>query len=530
MIIQPQFNPPKDLKNFNPAVLKDLWRISPASLARTLTLREPQPWIAAPHLKLLSQWIVDAVAGRRPRIIINTPPRHGKSELISKWTPVWFLENWPSKMVINTGYGTSFSEEWGRKVRNLCVQFQDKLRFRLSPDSKSAGRWHTTAGGGMYATGTLGGITGRGGDLFLIDDPIKNAKEANSLTFRNDLWLWWTDTARSRVMPGAAVILLMTRWHEDDLAGRLIKAGERGDGEKWEVLNLPVFAEENDPLGRVLDAPLWEDLALYLGMGGVSTADYLRDMMQGMSDEAWQAQYMGKPGNTARQGNVYKSFVKARNVRPVAFDPKRPLVWSLDFNVDPMCSTISQWHEEVTPTTFLDNKKKQVVSVLQELCLPNSSTREACEEFINRTEQYRPAMNGRPIQVRIYGDRSGQSRKTVGTSDYVEIRDFFRLHPEYRVTTHLSKANPAVKDRTNAVNAMLCNALGEVKTLIDPGCTELIADFQQVQWKRDSGGNTTGQIDKSDAQRTHVSDAFGYFIQKEFGLKSLAGEQPGVMQ
>jgi hypothetical protein len=95
---------------------------------------------------------------------------------------------------------------------------------------------------------------------------------------------------------------------------------------------------------------------------------------------------------------------------------------------------------------------------------------------------------------------------------------------------HLSKANPPVKDRVNAVNAMLSNALLETRTWIDPACTELAKDFRTVQWKRDSAGNTTGQIDKSDVSRTHVSDAYGYFVQKEFGLKSKSGAFSGIAQ
>ena len=516
-----------------PAQLASLWRISPATLAATLTRDEPQPWVPAAHLQLLSEWIVDAVTGRRPRIIINMPPRHGKSELISKWTPVWFLENWPDKMVIDTGYGSSFAEEWGRKVRNLSTQFKDKLRFRLAPDSKAAGRWNTTEGGGMLATGTGGGITGRGADLLIIDDPIKDAKEANSLTFRDALWQWYTETARSRVMPGAAVILLMTRWHEDDLAGRLLKAAARGEGERWDVLNLPAIAEEGetpDPMGRKPGEPLWPDITRYLGMGGVSAMEYLQSLQLGMSEEAWAAQFQGKPGNAAKNGNVYKSFHAAKHVRPCAFDPRRPLVWSMDFNVDPMCSVICQWHEETTPTTFLTNRKRQVITVLQEMCLPDSSTHEMCMEFVARTEKYRALLNGHKLRVRIYGDRSGQSRKTVGESDYEAVRDFFRQHSEYAITFHLSKSNPAVRERVNAVNAMLCNAAGEVRTQIDTSLTELITDFRQIQWKRDSSGNTTGQIDKSDMKRTHVSDAYGYFVQKEFGLQSRSGEFAGIMQ
>lgn len=512
---------PSALDKLTPAIRNALWRISPATFAMTLTRNDPQPWVAAAHLKVLSQWIVDAVAGRRKRIIINMPPRHGKSELISKWTPVWFLDNYPHLNVINCGYGNDFAREWGRKTKELVGQHQGTMRFSLSQDSRASDRWNTKQGGGMKTAGIGGGITGRGAHLMIIDDPIKDDAEANSLLERDRIWNWWRGTARTRLEPDACVILCMTRWHDDDLAGRLIKAGEKGEGEVWEVLNLPALAEDGDVLGRKPGEALWP--ARY-------DLDALMALMSSVGPENWAAQFQGHPANLVSIGNVYKQFNKVQNVRPCAFDPRRPLVWSLDFNVDPMCSAICQWHEETTPFTLLNNKKKQVISVLQEVCLPNSSTQEACEEFVNRTEQYRRIMGNRPLQVRLYGDRSGQSRKTVGDSDYVAIRDFFKMHPEYRVVMHLSRANPAVKDRVNAVNAMLCNALGEVRTYIDPACTELIRDFAQVQWKRDSGGNTTGQIDKSDMSRTHVSDAYGYFVAKEFGLKAQSGGFAGIAQ
>lgn len=508
----------------DPEIARHLWRLTPASFATFLTRNEPQPWLPARHVRIVSEAITEAVSGRSPRVILNMPPRHGKSELISKWTPAWFLDNWPHKSVINAGYGVNFAEEWGRKVRNIARQFSDQLRFQLADDSKAAGRWNTSHGGGMYATGIGGAITGRGAHLLIIDDPVKDYQAANSLLDRDKVWDWYQNTARTRVMPGGAVIVLMTRWHEDDLVGRLLKAQAEGTGEQWRILNLAAICEdeENDPMGRKQGEVLWPE------MWPLAT---LQGIMLGTSPEAWAAQYQGQPANLVANGNVYKSFSRDRNVRPLAYDPRRPLCWSLDFNVDPMCSTISQWHEEDMPYTYLTNERKKVVSVLQELCLPNSSTQEACEEFINRTQQYRQAGQGRRIQLRIYGDRSGQSRKTVGDTDYVFIREFFKkLHPEYAVTMHLSKSNPAVKDRVNAVNAMLCNAAGETRCLIDPSCGELIKDFVQVQWKRDSSGNTTGQIDKSDMARTHVSDAFGYHIQKEFDPKSQAGASPGILQ
>jgi hypothetical protein len=519
---------PQNLKHgLDPEVAANLWRLTPAAFAVHLTRHEPDRFLAPKHVKVLSKHIVRAVSGVTPRLIINMPPRHGKSKMVSEWTPAWFLDNWPRKTIINTGYGTSFAEEWGRKVRNITTQYASQLRYRLAGDSKAAGRWNTTEGGGMYATGIGGPITGRGADLLVIDDPVKDHQAANSLTDRDRVWDWYTNTARTRVMPGGAIIVLMTRWHEDDLAGRLLKAAAKGEGEQWEVLNLPAIYDNEaakdgpDPLGRSIGEVLWPDFR---------SLEYLQDLMLGTSPEAWAAQYQGRPANLAAVGNVYKSFDRVKNIRPLAFDPRKPLCWSLDFNVDPMCSTIAQWHEEDTAYTYLTNQRKQVVSVLQELCLPNSSTMEVCAEFVSRTEEYRKHLNGRAMHVRIYGDRSGQSRKTSGDTDYLTIREFFRLHPQYKITMHLSRANPAVKDRVNAVNAMLCNAAGEIRCLIDPSCKELLADFAQVQWKRDSTGNTTGQIDKGDMARTHVSDAFGYFIQKEFSMKTTAGAHPGIMQ
>lgn len=525
------------MPKLTPDQMRAMWRVSPASLAATLTQGSAQEWVPAPHLQLLSRWIVDAAMGRRPRIIVNMPPRHGKSELISKWTPVWFLENWPHLNIINCGYGDQFAAEWGAAVRNLVLEHGDRLSFHLATDSKAADRWKTSMGGGMKTSGIGGGITGRGAHLMVIDDPIKTDAEANSFTYRERNWKWYQGTARTRLEPGGAIILCMTRWHDDDLAGRLIQASEKGTGEHWDILNLPAISGElvagadpkdpaswknsqfQDSINRKPGEPLWPWRyplpALY-------------ELMRSVGPENWAAQFQGKPANLIGAGNVYKSF-SHRNVDTVAFDPRRPLIWSMDFNVDPMCSVILQTHEEHDEYTHLTNRTRQTIRVLQELCLPNSSTLEACEEFCNRTEAYRLAAGGN-INVKVYGDRSGDSRKTSGETDYVAIKDFFRHRPGYSVTTHIQRANPSVKDRVNSVNAMLCNAANEVRTIIDSSCKELIQDFREVKWKRDTSGNTTGQIDKSDMKRTHVSDAYGYFVHKAFGLKPKTGQQQGILQ
>jgi hypothetical protein len=551
-----QMTPNNPLASLTPAQIAGLWRTSPAALASKLSRRQPAGhWQQAPHLNVISQWVVDAAMGRRPRIIINCPPRHGKSELISKWVPVWFLENFPHKNVINTGYATDFSEKWGGQVRNLVTDHKDQLSFQLAQDSKAKGYWRTKQGGGMVATGIKGQITGLGAHLFVIDDPVKDFQDANSRVSREYVWDWWRNTARTRFEPGCAVIILMTRWHEDDMVGRLLADMATG-GEHWDVLNLPAISgkvqtikdvplipenwiEDPDagpcPLGRKPGQALWPWRYSLNGSLPTPTApqsESLNDIRRSVSEEAWVAQYQGQPANLVGAGNVYKSFSAAGNVGPTLFNPLLPLCWSMDFNVDPMCSTFSQYVEEMTPTTYLTNQYRKKLNVLQELILPNSSTPEMCETFLDRTQAYRQRLQGAPLKVRIYGDRSGQSRKTVGDTDYVSIKNFFRKHPTYKLTMHLSTSNPAVRDRVNAVNAMLCNAAGERNTTIDPTCTELIKDFRQVKWKCDKAGNSSGNIDKSDMERTHVSDALGYHVEKQFGLKNNSSpsiEQSGAL-
>ena len=196
------------------------------------------------------------------RILVSLPPQHGKSELISHWTPVWFLSNWPRCRVGLASYAAEFASDWGRKVRDT-IAATPELGLRVRPDRSAAARWELTAGGGMMTAGVGGPLTGHGFDLLIIDDPIKNRQEADSATMRRHLWEWWRSTARTHLRPGGSIIVVQTRWHEDDLIGKLL--GGMGEGnadypeDKWEHIKLPALAEGNDPLGRELDAPLWPE-------------------------------------------------------------------------------------------------------------------------------------------------------------------------------------------------------------------------------------------------------------------------------
>ena len=197
--------------------------------------------------------------GEVKRLMLFVPPRHGKSELGSIMFPAHYLGKHPEKEIITASYSADLAQDFGYKTRNLVntQEYQELFKTKLRDDSKSKAKWLTNEGGGYTAVGVGGAITGRGADLLIIDDPIKNREEAESLTIREKVWSWYTSTAYTRLEKGGAVILILTRWHKDDLAGRLLEAQENG-GDKWEVVKFPAIAT-HDELFRKQGDPLWED-------------------------------------------------------------------------------------------------------------------------------------------------------------------------------------------------------------------------------------------------------------------------------
>lgn len=221
---------------------------------------------------MLNQIAIDVSLRKRLRTIITIPPRHGKSEIMSRWYPAWHIGNNPDDRVILTSYVAGFAAEWGRKARDIIELYgAEYFGVRIRQDVAAREHWEVEkayrngesilwrpADGGMHTSGMEGTLTGRGGDIIIIDDPVKNAEEAFSATKRQNVWEWFDSTLMSRAEPNAAVILIMTRWHEDDLAGRLIDRSNNG-GEHWDVINLPALAEEADPLGRAEGEALWPE-------------------------------------------------------------------------------------------------------------------------------------------------------------------------------------------------------------------------------------------------------------------------------
>lgn len=256
-------------------------------------------WQQADHHSLLADYLEQvelyvASCGQQGigRLMVFIPPRHGKSLNVSVLFPPWFLGRNPDKRVIVSSYNGALAASFSRQARNTVIDTPFQVVFgelsssnepvKISDDSRSVEAWNLDGyQGGMVAAGVGGGITGRGAHLLIIDDPVRDRLEAESAAMREQVWSWYTSTAYTRLEEGGAVIVMMTRWHEDDLAGRLLKAMIEVEGaDQWTVLCLPAIAEEwaaavepervidalkggwwkgVDPLGRAPGEALWPD-------------------------------------------------------------------------------------------------------------------------------------------------------------------------------------------------------------------------------------------------------------------------------
>lgn len=204
-------------------------------------------YMSARHLAVLTGYLEQVEAGAVKRLIITMPPRHGKSMTTSELFPAWFLARNPDKRVIIASYGSGLARKFSRSSRNLWQTNRFRALYphlQLATDSKATDAWNVHGhAGGLLSAGVGTGITGHGADLLIIDDPIKDDAEASSELVRENLWDWYTTTAYTRLHPGGSVLVIATRWHEDDLIGKLIsQTGE--DAEAWTILHFPAVWED----------------------------------------------------------------------------------------------------------------------------------------------------------------------------------------------------------------------------------------------------------------------------------------------
>ena len=217
-------------------------------------------------------------------LILSVPPRHGKSEQVTVRLPAYLLERYPSMRLIVGAYNATLAKKFSRKTRRIAAG-----RVALMTDSNSVEDWETAQEGGYRAVGVGGGVTGMGANCIIIDDPVKSREEAESATYREKVWEWFTDDIYTRLEPGGVVILIMTRWHDDDLAGRIQKSDFAHD---FEVINLPAEAEYGDVLGRQVGEALCSDRFNELALARLKV----------VLGRSYNSLYQGRP--TAAEGDI----------------------------------------------------------------------------------------------------------------------------------------------------------------------------------------------------------------------------------
>ena len=249
----------------------------------------------ARHSRMIVEQLERVERGEIDRLMLFLPPRHGKSLLASQLYPSWYLGKHPDRSVIATSYGQELASDFGREVRRFVTDPSHRKIFPgcvVRDDSNAVHRFGLTQGGRYFATGSGGPVTGRGANLFLIDDAVKSDVAAASATERKSLQSWYENVAYTRLESGGAIVVIMTRWHESDLAGWLLREHA---AENWTVVSLPAVAEPGDALGRAEGEPLWPTRF------GVERLARTREAIGGA---AWCALYQQRP--SAATGNIFR--------------------------------------------------------------------------------------------------------------------------------------------------------------------------------------------------------------------------------
>ena len=400
---------------------------------------------------------------------------------------------------------------------------------------------------------------------------VHNSEEANSLTMRQKTWDWWTSTARTRIEPfmdsktgqrvQPGVIVIATRWHEDDLIGRLISkqfSNDTGERDEYEVFVFPACADPdveryyrqfgvkvNDlragsmsgsagaAMAKSLreqfaegDNPEWRDILGRKRGEALCPERYNeRDfaLFKSTSLRDWYALFQQTPGNEADDGNVYYRFDERTHCKSLQRDESMQLFVSMDFNVNPMSVIIGQY-DRSTAQRLLDR-----CEILEEIVLPNSNTMDMMGRLLMELKKYQW---GYTLEVEVYGDAAGTQRSSQSQkSNWQIVAEYFAMDTSIHYRFLRKKANPMIVDRVNAVNTMLRSADGTVRLYVDDAkCPELLKDLKKVKWQTDSSGVSTGLLDKSDAKRTHISDAAGYAVEYLFALRGHSGGCKGILQ
>lgn len=469
------------------------------------------------HSDVLAEHLEYVVSGEIKRLMVFMPPRHGKSEETSRLLPPYYLIKHPNHWVGLTSYGADLAHDMSRNAKANYVRFGGGINMLGQTKDLKFGveQWMTSAGGGMWSAGVGGAQTGRGFHLGLIDDPVKDAEEAFSAVVREGRKNWYSSTFFTRQEPGAAIVLIMTRWHEEDLAGWLLEKAQEGldqEGESWYIINFPAIKDNHYyqwPDNAVV-YPDWrkEGEALCPQRYSVSA---LKSLMASAGEYFAESLYQQRPSSTIGKGRVYKCF-DGDNVEPSILPYSKPVVinkelrsgdaevWiGMDFNVSPM-------------TAVLCRRVADQLHQFDEIELLNSSTEEMCQ-VIEHKLGLKP--NFSLPKIYVVPDPSGKSRKTsapAGMTDFSIIKShgFELLAP---------KVAPVIVDRINSVNA-LCGEPGHApRYFVHPRCRTTVKALTQLIYKLG-----TNMPEKTDLE--HITSALGYLVHWLFPVKYSKAGQP----
>lgn len=437
-----------------------------------------------PHVEVLARQLERVVAGEIRRLMIFMPPRHGKSLLASRILPAYFLHKRPAEWVGLNSYSADLARTFSRSARENYVTAGGQVR----DDAGAVTHWETREGGGMWAAGVGGPITGKGFHLGLIDDPIKNAEEANSEVMREKQRDWYQSTFSTREEPGGAIVLTMTRWDEGDLAGWLLEQeeGEDAIAEGWHIIHLPAIA---DPEAVTQWPPGCTSEADWRGAGQALCPeryplDKLARLKRRVGAYYWYSLFQQTPRSTIGKGRVYYAFT-GQNVAEVDDPGECDLLVGMDFNVDPMSACVGY-------------RSGDQLHVFAEIEIPDVGTEEMCQTIKSRWPER---------SVVVYPDPAGKQRRTsapVGQTDLSILR-------AHGFQVNAPSAAPPVVDRINEVNALAVDGDGNRKLFIHPRCRKLVAGLEKLTYRPGTSLILKGKFD-------HMTDALGYLIHQEFPI------------
>lgn len=393
---------------------------------------------AALHHKIIAAALEEMQKGHLLRLIVNVPPRHGKSQLASRMNPAWVVGKDPYRSMILATYNQDFADDFGREVREILESERYQRVFpgtRLRTGSRSASRLVTTEGGQMSFVGRSASLTGRGADMLVIDDPIKDAQEAGSKLIRDQIWDWFTKVAYTRLMTkSASVAIIQTRWHEDDLVGRITDPKNpyysAEEASKWKIIDLPAIAGENDVMGRKPGEPLWPERFDLKYLEGVRRID----------PRGFSALYQGRP--SPESGDFFKREWAEKNAympsdlpRDLRFYCASDHAVSTSQRADRTC---------IVPAGVDDNG---VIWVLPEMFWDRADTERVVEAMLN-------IWRARPYL--LHWAEKGHISKSIGPFLRKRMR-------EREVYTAIDEIHPAADKQTRAQSIQARMAMGRVR-------------------------------------------------------------------